>query len=58
MEQARAAHGVATLGQVSQYTKQRIERLLAENGTICSMSRAGNVWDDSAMESFFSSQMT
>lgn len=25
------------------------------NGITCSMSRAGNVWDNSAMESFFSS---
>jgi putative transposase len=26
---------------------------LADNGITCSMSRAGNVWDNSAMESFF-----
>lgn len=28
-------------------------RLLADKGITCSMSRAGKVWDDSAMESFF-----
>jgi len=29
--------------------------LLKEQGITCSMSRAGEVWDNSAMESFFSS---
>jgi len=28
------------------------------NGVICSMSRSGNVWDNAAMESFFSSLKT
>jgi putative transposase len=28
---------------------------LAEQGIVCSMSRAGEVWGNSAMESFFSS---
>ncbi len=32
--------------------------MLAEHGITCSMSRAGNVWDNSAMESFFSSLKT
>ena len=32
--------------------------MLADNGIICSMSRAGDVWDNSAMESFFSSLKT
>ena len=41
--------------QGSQYTSEQCQRLLLENGIICSMSRAGNVWDNSAMESFFSS---
>ena len=27
----------------------------ADNGVTCSMSRSGNVWDNAAMESFFSS---
>ena len=44
--------------QGSQYTSEQFQRLLADNGIICSMSRAGNVWDNSAMESFFSSLKT
>lgn len=39
--------------QGSQYTSERFQWLLAGNGITCSMSRAGNVWDNSAMESFF-----
>ena len=39
----------------AQYTSEQFQRLLAANGITCSMSRAGNVWDNSAMESFFSS---
>ena len=31
---------------------------MADHGITCSMSRAGNVWDNSAMESFFSSLKT
>ena len=31
---------------------------MADNGVTCSMSRAGNVWDNAAMESFFSSLKT
>ena len=31
---------------------------MADNGIICSMSRSGNVWDNAAMESFFSSLKT
>jgi putative transposase len=30
----------------------------AENGVTCSMSRSGNVWDNAAMESLFSSLKT
>lgn len=41
--------------QGSQYTSQHFQELLAENGVTCSMSRSGNVWDNAAMESFFSS---
>ncbi len=33
-------------------------RLMADNGVACSMSRSGNVWDNAAMESFFSSLKT
>lgn len=42
----------------SQYTSEQFQQLLAELGVICSMSRSGNVWDNSAMESFFSSLKT
>jgi putative transposase len=31
---------------------------MADQGITCSMSRSGNVWDDAAMESFFSSLKT
>jgi putative transposase len=31
---------------------------MAGNGVTCSMSRSGNVWDNAAMESFFSSLKT
>ena len=44
--------------QGSQYTSEQFQRLLADNGITCSMSRAGNVWDNSAMESYFSSLKT
>ena len=39
----------------SQYTSEQFQRLMADHGVICSMSRSGNVWDNAAMESFFSS---
>lgn len=42
----------------SQYTSDTFQRLLRELGVTCSMSRSGNVWDNSAMESFFSSLKT
>jgi putative transposase len=44
--------------QGSQYTSQHFQELLADNGIVCSMSRSGNVWDNAAMESFFSSLKT
>ena len=44
--------------QGSQYTSEKFQRLVANNGVACSMSRSGNVWDDAAMESFFSSLKT
>ena len=44
--------------QGSQYTSEQFQRLLADNGMTCSMSRSGDVWDNSAMESFFSSLKT
>jgi putative transposase len=42
----------------SQYTSEPFQRLMADQGISCSMSRAGNVWDNAAMESFFSSLKT
>jgi putative transposase len=42
----------------SQYTSEQFQRLMAEHGVLCSMSRSGNVWDNAAMESFFSSLKT
>jgi putative transposase len=42
----------------SQYTSEQFQRLMADQGVACSMSRAGNVWDNAAMESFFSSLKT
>lgn len=42
----------------SQYTSEQFQRLLSELGVTCSMSRSGNVWDNSAMESFFSTLKT
>jgi putative transposase len=44
--------------QGSQYTSEDFQRLLSDHGVTCSMSRSGNVWDNSAMESFFSSLKT
>lgn len=42
----------------SQYGSEAFQRLLADQGIVCSMSRAGNVWDNAAVESFFSSMKT
>jgi putative transposase len=39
----------------SQYTGGPFQRLMADHGVACSMSRSGNCWDNAAMESFFSS---
>src|SRR5437016_1845043 len=42
----------------SQYTSEQFQKLMADHGVVCSMSRSGNVWDNVAMESFFSSLKT
>ena len=42
----------------NQYTSEQFQWLMADNGVTCSMSRSGNVWDNAAMESFFSSLKT
>lgn len=41
--------------QGSQYTSEDFQRLLSAEGITCSMSRRGNCWDNSAVESFFAS---
>jgi hypothetical protein len=32
----------------SQYTSDQFQRLMADNGVLCSMSRSGKVWDNAA----------
>jgi putative transposase len=44
--------------QGSHCTSEQLQHLLLDCGITCSMSRAGNVWDNSAMESVFSSLKT
>jgi putative transposase len=44
--------------QGSRYTSGHLQDLMREQDIQCSMSRAGEVWDNSAMESFFSSMKT
>lgn len=44
--------------QGSQYTAEDFQRLLAEHGIVCSMSRRGDCWDNAVMESFFSTLKT
>jgi putative transposase len=44
--------------ETAQYTSEQFQKLMADNGGQCSMSRSGNVWDNAAMESFFSSLKT
>lgn len=44
--------------QGSQYTSEDFQRLLADHGIDCSMSRKGDCWDNAAIESFFSSLKT
>ena len=44
--------------QCAQYIREQFQRLMADHSVVCSMSRSGNVWDNAAMESFFSSLKT
>ena len=44
--------------QGSQYTSEDFQRLLTDQGIVCSMSRKGDCWDNAAMESFFSTLKT
>ena len=41
----------------STYASEQFQKLM-DHGVVCSMSRSGNVWDNAAMESFFSSLKT
>ncbi|GLK86899.1 hypothetical protein GCM10017653_49690 [Ancylobacter defluvii] len=36
------------------HASEPLQRLMADHGITCSMKRSGNVWDNAAMESFFS----
>lgn len=40
--------------QGSQYTSDQLQRLMADHGIVCSMSRSGNFWDNAATERFLS----
>ena len=44
--------------QGSQSTSEQFQRLMADHGIVCSMSRSGDVRDNAAMEAFFSSLET
>ena len=41
--------------QGGQYTGEPFQRLMADQGVTCSLSRSGNVWENAAMERLFSS---
>jgi len=34
--------------EFAQYTSEQFQRLMADSGIVCSMSRSGNVWDNAA----------
>jgi transposase InsO family protein len=38
--------------------QRSVQRLMADHGVVCSISYSSNVWDNAAMESFFSSLKT
>lgn len=42
----------------SRYNGEQFQRLLADKGIICSMSRAGKIWNNWVMKSFFLSLTT
>ena len=44
--------------ETAQHTSEQFQRLMADHGITCSMSRSGNVWDNAAMDSFCSSLKT
>jgi len=41
-------------GRGSQYASRAYQKLLAQHGMVCSMSRKGNCWDNAPVERFFS----
>jgi transposase InsO family protein len=41
-----------------QYASDEYQRLLAEHGIVCSMSRSGDCWDNAVMESFWATLKT
>lgn len=43
--------------QGNQYTSEQFRKLMEDNGVTSSKSRSGNVWDNAAMDSFFSTLM-
>ena len=45
LAQRRPAGVIHHSDQGSQYTSEQFQRLMADNGVACSMSRSGNVWD-------------
>ena len=48
----------SSVTRATQYTSEVFRRVLHDLGVACSMSRSGNVWDNSVMESFFSTMKT
>lgn len=47
-----------TQTRAARYTSEQFQRLMAENGIVCSRSRSGDVWGNAAMQRFFSSPKT
>lgn len=50
-----AERSAALSDRGSQHTSEASSGLVAGHGVTCSLSRSGNIWDNAAMESFFSS---
>ena len=49
---------IAVISKIPPRTRMLSQKLLANHGVSCSMSRSGNVWDNAAMESLLSSFKT
>ena len=58
MDIARGNDAYALAYIATLYGSEQFLNLMADRRVICSMSRSGNVWDNAAMESFFSSLKT